>query len=351
MADSATPSPTSDSLSSAISTALSSVIGSLADASSTIAPSSSSSSTSARPAPTSVSEAINEKTGSAQIQQGVSLETFLASLSVAAIVFGVEVVLFVLLRKKMKRVYEPRTYLVPEKYVSIRLLASTIARLLACERSIEQARGRAADLFVNRRRTPSPAAGFLNFFGPVRWRITHLFIFLPRWWLIALKVFETATSDFISKSGLDAYFFLRYLLMLLKTFTIVALAIIPVLIPINFIGGRGGKKVQGLDRLAWSNVAPNHTGRYWAHLLLALSLILVFCCMFYDEMRKYIRMRQAYLTSPQHRLKASATTVLVSAIPNRWLTIQQLVELYDAFPGGIRNVWINRWVCVVLFCV
>lgn len=161
---------------------------------------------------------------------------------------------------------------------------------------------------------------------------------------MALKVFETATSDFISKSGLDAYFFLRYLLMLLKTFAIVALAIIPVLIPINYIGGRGGEKVQGLDRLAWSNVTPSHTGRYWAHLLLALSLILVFCYMFYDEMRKYIRMRQAYLTSPQHRLKASATTVLVSAIPSSWLTIQRLVELYDAFPGGIRNVWINRWV-------
>lgn len=47
--------------------------------------------------------------------QGVSLQAFLGSLAVAAIVFGVEIVLFVLLRKKLQRVYEPRTYLVPEK--------------------------------------------------------------------------------------------------------------------------------------------------------------------------------------------------------------------------------------------
>lgn len=161
-------------------------------------------------------------------------------------------------------------------------------------------------------------------------------------------MFETATSDFISKSGLDAYFFLRYLLMLLKIFVIIALAIIPILIPINYIGGKGGKDVQGLDRLAWSNITPKNTQRYWAHLLLALTLIIVFCYMFYDEMRKYIRMRQAYLTSPQHRLRASATTVLVSAIPNSWLTIQRLVELYDVFPGGIRNVWINRCVAIIL---
>jgi hypothetical protein len=157
-------------------------------------------------------------------------------------------------------------------------------------------------------------------------------------------VFETATSDFIAKSGLDAYFFLRYLLMLLKIFAAIALVILPILLPINFLGGKGGKDVQGLDRLAWTNIAPSHTQRYWAHLLLAITLICAFCYMFYDELRKYVRMRQAYLTSPQHRLKASATTVLVSAIPTSWLTVQRLVELYDVFPGGIRNVWINRYV-------
>jgi hypothetical protein len=129
---------------------------------------------------------------------------------------------------------------------------------------------------------------------------------------------------------------------LLKVFVVLAMVILPVLIPINYIGGKGGKEVQGLDRLAWSNVTTKNTDRYWAHLVLAVTLIVTFCYVSYNELRKYVRMRQAYLTSPQHRLKASATTVLVSAIPSRWLTVQKLVELYDAFPGGIRNVWINR---------
>ena len=62
----------------------------------------------------------------------------------------------------------------------------------------------------------------------------------------------------------------------------------------------------------------------------------------FDELRGYIRMRQAYLTSPQHRLKASATTVLVSSIPRKWMTIDALDGLYDVFPGGIRNIWLNR---------
>jgi len=97
-----------------------------------------------------------------------------------------------------------------------------------------------------------------------------------------------------------------------------------------------------MDQLAWTNIAPGGTHRYWAHLLLAVGVVALFCYMFYHELRAYIRLRQAYLTSPQHRLRASATTVLVSSIPRKWLTVEALVGLYDVFPGGIRNVWINR---------
>ena len=163
---------------------------------------------------------------------------------------------------------------------------------------------------------------------------------------------STSNSEFIQKCGLDAYFFLRYLRMLLKIFVPAALVILPILLPLNNIGGRGanfavGKyssqtNVTGLDQLAWGNVAPNHTGRYWVHWLLAVCLIIYFCAICFDELRGYIRMRQAYLTSPQHRLRASATTVLVSSIPRKWCSVEALDGLYDVFPGGLRNIWVNR---------
>lgn len=67
--------------------------------------------------PTTVGDPFASSAGSALNSVGMSLETFLSSLAVAAAVFGVEVMLFVLLRTKLQRVYEPRTYLVPEKCV------------------------------------------------------------------------------------------------------------------------------------------------------------------------------------------------------------------------------------------
>ena len=135
-----------------------------------------------------------------------------------------------------------------------------------------------------------------------------------------------------------------------------AFLILPILLPVNSVHGRGEHfavgiyganntlyaNVTGLDKLAWGNVHPKHNGRYWAHLALAIVVVIYTCYVFFDELKSYVRLRQAYLTSPQHRLRASATTVLVTGIPPKWCTFEALNGLYDVFPGGIRNIWVNR---------
>lgn len=144
----------------------------------------------------------------------------------------------------------------------------------------------------------------------------------------------------IQKCGLDAYFFLRFLRTLLKIFLPAAILILPILLPINYYGG-GGK--QELNVLNISNISADKRGTwYWAHLILAVIFILWTNYVIYQELRGYIRVRQAYITSPQHRIRASATTVLVTGIPKKWLTLDALEGLYDVFPGGLRNIWINR---------
>jgi hypothetical protein len=129
--------------------------------------------------------------------------------------------------------------------------------------------------------------------------------------------------------------------MLLKIFIPLSILVLPILIPIN-TQLKVKADVSGLDKLSWQNYDPAHTNRFWAHLILAVIVLFWTCYVVYDELRGYIRVRQAYLTSPQHRLRASATTVLVTSIPRKWLTYEALDGLYDVFPGGIRNIWINR---------
>ncbi|KAL4867422.1 hypothetical protein BDV12DRAFT_120716 [Aspergillus spectabilis] len=242
-------------------------------------------------------EALSHAGGTGQAREGISIKTFLASLAAAIIIFAIEFLLFLLLKGKLTRIYQPRTYLVPDR----------------------------------ERTQPSPP-------GLFRW---------------ISPVFRTSSSEFIQKCGLDAYFFLRYLRMLLKIFLPLGCIILPTLLPLNKVGGKDRSyqngtdsgdrwNITGLDQLAWGNVAPENTHRYWGHLVMAVIVIVYVCAVFFDELRGYIRLRQAYMTSPQHRLRASATTVLVTAIPQKWLTVEALEGLYDVFPGGIRNIWINR---------
>lgn len=128
--------------------------------------------------------------------------------------------------------------------------------------------------------------------------------------------------------------------MLLKIFIPLSVVILPILLPINYLSCSGC--TIGPDQLGWRNIPDIHAKRTWAHLVLAVLSIVWILYVMYKELRGYIRIRQAYLASPQHRIRASATTVLVSGIPRKWLTVDALNGLYDVFPGGIRNIWINR---------
>lgn len=168
------------------------------------------------------------------------------------------------------------------------------------------------------------------------------------------NLFKFPDREIIQKCGLDAYFFLRYLRTLLVIFIPICLIVLPTLIPLNYIDGRGKDidpseksrnttgTVTGLDTLAWGNVKPTNTSRYGAHLLMAILIVIWVCTVFYTELRVYIKVRQDYLTSAEHRLRASATTVLVNGIPGKWLTEEALRGLFDVFPGGVRNIWLNR---------
>ena len=221
--------------------------------------------------------------------QNISGTAFISTLASGLAVFGVQFALFYILKIYIPRIYRPRTYLVPEK-----------------------------------ERVEAPPEGLLTWFLPI---------------------FKTSNSEIIRKCGLDAYFFLRYLRLLLKIFIPLACVILPILLPVNGTGGRSSQPnshVAGLNALAWSNILPKNQNRYWAHLILAVLLVAYTCYTFFGELRDYIRVRQAYLTSPQHRLRASATTVLVMSIPLKWLSHEALDGLFDVFPGGVRNIWINR---------
>ncbi|KAI5465133.1 hypothetical protein BGZ63DRAFT_379416, partial [Mariannaea sp. PMI_226] len=232
--------------------------------------------------------------GSAQKAEGINLLSFSTAVGSASIIFVIQLSAFLFLRNRIPQTYQPKT------------------------QSIS-----------GRRHIDAPPRGIFQ---------------------LLTKLWSINDAQIIQECGLDAYFFLRYLKTLIVILLPVVLIVLPVLTPLNFIGGRSQQllaanntlQVTGLDTLAWGNVAPQHTDRYIVHLLMAILVVAWTCTVFFFELRKYIKVRQDYLTQASHQKKVSATTILVSSIPTKWLSNDALRELFDVFPGGVKNIWLNR---------
>ncbi|KAL9023525.1 MAG: hypothetical protein Q9180_008198, partial [Flavoplaca navasiana] len=134
--------------------------------------------------------------------------------------------------------------------------------------------------------------------------------------------------------------------------------VVTVLLPINYNKGKGNNfysttdgdnaqwNVAGLDTLSWQNVDPARTHRYWAHLVCAVLVVSWSLFRMYREKIHFIDARQRFLTSPEHRLKASARTILVTNIPSEYRSKEALEALYDVFVDNDDRsrlvVWVNR---------
>ncbi|KAL8777229.1 MAG: hypothetical protein Q9203_002596 [Teloschistes exilis] len=237
-------------------------------------------------------------------QAGIQLRAFVLNIAVSLGLFAFEIIAFFLLKSSAigRRIYQPKTYLVQD-----RLRVEAV-----------------------------PAS-------PVKW---------------LRRIFQIRDEELVLKCGLDGYFFIRLLRAIIIIFVPLMAVLVTVLLPINYNQGKGNRLhttaggrrdrwgVSGLDTLSWQNIDPAKTNRYWAHLVCALLVITWSLWRMYREKVNFIDVRQRFLTSPEHRLKASARTVLITNIPTEYRSKEALEALYDVFVDNDDRskltVWVNR---------
>lgn len=66
------------------------------------------------------------------------------------------------------------------------------------------------------------------------------------------------------------------------------------------------------------------------------------CYVSYHELSAFIRIRQDNLTSEDHKYTVRATTILVTSVPENFLNVKTLRQVFSVFPGGVKNVFLNR---------
>lgn len=212
-------------------------------------------------------------------------QSFLTSFAFNGIIAGVQLIAWFVLRPLIKGVYEPRTYIPPHIQQAVPLGKNLV---------------------------------------------------MPLW-----RIIMSDPEEILTKNGVDPYVFVRFLRLMVKAFVPIWIVSWIVLLPIDSVGSTRPDR-QGLDRFTFGNVAPNLQSRYWAHLVMAWVFNGWIIYLIWNEMRRWLVIRQKYLTSPKHSRTAQARTVLVTGIPLEYMDEERLKHLYSFLPGGVKTVWLNR---------
>ena len=66
------------------------------------------------------------------------------------------------------------------------------------------------------------------------------------------------------------------------------------------------------------------------------------------EMWHFLITRQRHLIERSHSKSVQANTILITGIPRKYLTQDALFRLFNELPGGVKKIWINRSVLVLI---
>ncbi|KAK2563346.1 CSC1-like protein ERD4 [Acropora cervicornis] len=200
---------------------------------------------------------------------------FISSLILNLIIAVVCLVLFCMLRRKHQRIYSPRQLLLE---------------------------------------TPVPVAQ----------RTPSIFSWI-------LPAFFVKDSEVFQYAGIDALVHMRFLKLCFK----ISLVLLPygliVLIPINYFGG---EELQGLDRIALSNIKLK-SSMVWAHVVAAWLYTLIICYLFHQEWKAFISYRQQFLRQGF----ANQYAVLVRDLPAKLKDTESLKKfVQEMFPDQVEDV-------------
>lgn len=235
---------------------------------------------------------INGESVSAQ-HRNMTLQGFFVSIGASILIFIGYLVGFCLLRRHLRSIYEPRTFI------------------------------RSSN---NGAQAPTSTNGLLSWITPV---------------------FRTCNTTIMETLGLDAYFFLRFIIFAIILCGIIGIPFSITLIPVHLSGKRQG--VTGLDRISLLNVSESQPFLHIAHLMLSLSCMIACMVIFNVELRNYFQLRAKYMINKsEDDLSGSVSTILVKNINHKCCNEQTVAQLFNGLVKNwhgtttVKKIWFNR---------
>ncbi|KAJ2367668.1 phosphate metabolism protein 7, partial [Coemansia sp. RSA 2611] len=133
--------------------------------------------------------------------------------------------------------------------------------------------------------------------------------------------------------------FLRLMRTMFVIFLVLSILSLITILPANLTGDGNA---TGLSRLTMGNVKAD-SNNLWVHIVFFMVFVAWVMHTIFGELKVYTRLRIWWLTNPTHASKVGASTVLVSTLPTPLIENEgKLSSMFDMFPGGVRQVIVNR---------
>ncbi|ODV61458.1 Phm7p [Ascoidea rubescens DSM 1968] len=204
-----------------------------------------------------------------------SVSAFLSALILNGIVFLIFITCFIFLRRKEERVYQPRR----------------IVPTVPIEKQPDE--------------TPSGYFGWLN----------HLL--------------SKSQSWIIQQTGVDGFFFLRYLFLIGSTCFIGSFIVLPILLPVN---ATNGHNLEGLDIISYANI--KNKNRTFAHVFLSWIFFGLIIYSIYRELFYYVSFRHSLQATPYIDSLVSSRSLLITSLPKEYndeLSLKSLLPSATTF--------------------
>ncbi|WFC96732.1 hypothetical protein MBRA1_003394 [Malassezia brasiliensis] len=151
-------------------------------------------------------------------------------------------------------------------------------------------------------------------------------------------------KEILRRNGLDAYMFISYLNMSLWIIVPIWIFSWIFLMPLyaaNITSSSQGFNMFTIGYLINSSKRADQD-RSAGILIVNYLFVAWILANVHWRMKEFIQLRQEFITSPSYRDTVQAKTMLVTGVPNEYLSETKLTQIYGQMPGGVEKVWVNR---------
>lgn len=157
-------------------------------------------------------------------------------------------------------------------------------------------------------------------------------------------VVRTKEPELVDKIGLDAATFLRFLRMMRYMFSLIAIAVCAVILPVNIVYNLKNVAADDRDALSMMTIRDVGGNFLFVHVGMVYIITLIVCGGIWYNWREMVRLRRQWYRSPEYVQSFYARTLAITKVPKKLQSDEGIRAIFESVqvPYPTTSVHIGR---------